>query len=77
MFDIQCLMSEWHDKGAILLSGLKYVLKQGMKIVGQLEMGEAGYLLTCPRISFFFFLSENFPFFFFFFFGCKIFNIFE
>ena len=34
MFDIQYLMSEWHDKGAILLSGLKHVLKQGMKIMG-------------------------------------------
>ena len=34
MFDIQCLMSEWHDKGAILPSGLKHVLKQGMKILG-------------------------------------------
>ena len=33
MFDIQYLMSEWHDKGAILLSGLKHVLKQGTKIV--------------------------------------------
>ena len=31
---IHYLMSEWHDKGAILLSGLKHVLKQGMKIVG-------------------------------------------
>ena len=34
MFDIQHLMSEWHDKGAILPSGLKHVLKQGMKIFG-------------------------------------------
>ena len=34
MFDIQYLMSEWHDKGAILPSGLKHVLKQGMKILG-------------------------------------------
>ena len=34
MFDIQYLMSELYDKGAILLSGLKHVLKQGMKIVG-------------------------------------------
>ena len=34
MFDIQYLMSERHDKGAILLSGLKRVLKQGMNIVG-------------------------------------------
>ena len=33
MFDIQYLMSDWHDKVAILLSGLKHVLKQGMKIV--------------------------------------------
>ena len=31
--DIQYLMSEWHDKGAILPSGLKHVLKQGMKIL--------------------------------------------
>ena len=34
MFDIQYLMSEWHDKSAILPSGLKHVLKQGMKILG-------------------------------------------
>ena len=34
MFDIQYRMSEWHDKGAILPSDLKYVLKQGMKILG-------------------------------------------
>ena len=34
MFDIQYLMSEWHDKGASLPSGLKHVLKQGMKILG-------------------------------------------
>ena len=34
IFDIQYLMSEWHDKGAILPSGLKHVLKQGMKILG-------------------------------------------
>ena len=34
MFDIQYLMSEWHNKGAILPSGLKHVLKQGMKILG-------------------------------------------
>ena len=34
MFDIQYLMSEWHDKGAILPSDLKHVLKQGMKILG-------------------------------------------
>ena len=34
MFDIQYLMSEWHDKGAILSSGLKHVLEQGMKILG-------------------------------------------
>ena len=27
-------MSEWYDKGAILPSGLKHVLKQGMKILG-------------------------------------------
>ena len=27
-------MSEWHDKGKILPSGLKHVLKQGMKILG-------------------------------------------
>ena len=27
MFDIQYLMSEWHDKGEILYSGLKHVLK--------------------------------------------------
>ena len=27
-------MSEWLDKGANLPSGLKHVLKQGMKIVG-------------------------------------------
>ena len=33
MFDIQYLMSERHDKGAILPSGLKHVLKQGMKIL--------------------------------------------
>ena len=26
MFDIQYLMSEWHDKSAILPSGLKHVL---------------------------------------------------
>ena len=31
--DIQYLMSEWHNKGAILPSGLKHVLKQGMKIL--------------------------------------------
>ena len=34
MFDIQYLISEWHDKSAILPSGLKHVLKQGMKILG-------------------------------------------
>ena len=34
MFDIQYLLSEWHDKSAILPSGLKHVLKQGMKILG-------------------------------------------
>ena len=40
MLDIQYLMSEWHDKGVILPSGLKHVLKQGIKILGlgQLEM---------------------------------------
>ena len=53
MLDIQYLMSEWHNTGAILLSGLKHVLKQGMHenrgFLGQLEMGQAGYLFTCPR----------------------------
>ena len=34
MFDIQYLMSEWYNEGAILPSGLKHVLKQGMKILG-------------------------------------------
>ena len=34
LFDIQYLMSEWHNKGAISPSGLKHVLKQGMKILG-------------------------------------------
>ena len=34
MFDIQYLLSEWHDNGAILSSGLKHILKQGMKILG-------------------------------------------
>ena len=34
MFDIEHLMREWHDKGAIVPSGLKHVLKQGMKILG-------------------------------------------
>ena len=33
MFDIQYLVSEWHDKGAILPSVLKHVLKQGMEIL--------------------------------------------
>ena len=42
MFDIQYLMSEWHDKGSILPSGLKHVLKQDVKnlgCLGQMEMG--------------------------------------
>ena len=34
MFDIQYLMSEWHDKSAIVPSGLKHVLKEDMKILG-------------------------------------------
>ena len=34
MFDIQYLMSEWHNKGTILPSCLKHVLKKGMKILG-------------------------------------------
>ena len=34
MFVIQYLMSEWHDKSALSPSGLKHVLKQGMKILG-------------------------------------------
>ena len=46
MFDIQYLMSEWYDKGAILLSGLKHVLKQGMKIVGVLVNWKWGWLLV-------------------------------
>ena len=46
MFDIQYLMSEWHDKGAILPSGLKHVLKQCMKIVGVSLVGNGiGWLL--------------------------------
>ena len=47
MFDIQYLMSEWYDKGAILPSGLKHVLKQGMKIVGVSVNWKWVRLVTC------------------------------
>ena len=46
MFDIQYLMSDWHGKGAVLPSGLKHVLKQGMKIVGVLVNWKWDRLVT-------------------------------
>ena len=46
MFDSQYLMSDWHDKGAILPSGLKHVLKQGMKILGVLVNWKWDRLVT-------------------------------
>ena len=46
MFDIQYLMSEWHDKSTILSLGLKHVLKQGMKILGVLVSWKWDRLVT-------------------------------
>ena len=46
-------MSEYQDKGAIWPSGLKHVLKQGMKILGvsvNWKWDRLVTLLTCPRI---------------------------
>ena len=51
MFDIQYLMSDWHDKGAIFAIRPKTCIEtrhENFGCLGQLEMGKAGYLLTCP-----------------------------